>query len=82
MLEELRNKEMRTVGLKQTIKAVQAGKAEQVFLARDVDAYIKNIVEDECERHGLSITYIDTMKELGKACGIDIGAATAAILKE
>ncbi len=81
MLQDLKNQKMRVVGLKQTLKSVQAGEAKQVFLARDVDEYIEDMVTGECQRHGLSIIYIDTMEELGKACGISIGAATAAILK-
>lgn len=82
MLQELKNKDMRVVGLKQTIRSIQTGKAKQVFLAKDVDKYIEDMVTEECHRHGLSIIYIDTMEELGKACGISLGAATAAILKE
>lgn len=82
MLEELRNKKMRTVGFKETTQAIRAGKVEQVFLAKDVDEYISKKVEEICTEYGLSINYIDTMEEIGKACGIGIGAATAAILKE
>lgn len=82
MLEELKNKKRRTVGLKQTTQAIRAGMAEQVFLAEDVDDYIAKKVEEECSKHGLTINYVDTMKEIGEACGINVGAATAAILKE
>ena len=82
MLEELKNQKRRTVGLKQTTQAIRAGMAEQVFLAKDVDEYIGKKVEDEFARHGLTINYVDTMQEIGLACGINVGAATAAILKE
>lgn len=81
MLGELKNTKRRTVGLKQTTQAIRSGMAEQVFLAKDVDEYIRKKVEAECNKHGLTINYIDTMQEIGVACGINVGAATAAILK-
>jgi len=35
-----------------------------------------------CQSRNIAVTYVDSMKELGKACGIEVGAATAAILKQ
>jgi len=81
MLEDLKTASSKTVGTKQTLKAVQAGRAEKVFLARDVDEYVARKIKDTCDTHQVPIVYVDTMKELGKACGIDVGAATAAIIK-
>ena len=40
MLEGLREASNKTVGTKQTLKAVQGGLALKVFLAEDVDDYI------------------------------------------
>ena len=40
MLEDLRKASNRTVGMKQTLKAVERGEAEKVYLAKDVDDYI------------------------------------------
>ncbi|EJY56849.1 ribosomal protein L7Ae/L30e/S12e/Gadd45 [Alicyclobacillus hesperidum URH17-3-68] len=31
---------------------------------------------------GVPIEWVDTMRQLGKACGIEVGAATASILAE
>lgn len=80
MLEDLINASSRIVGMKQTLKAVAEGKVNQVFLAQDVDDYIANKIKEQCQKHHIPIEYVDSMKELGKACGIDVGAATAAIL--
>jgi len=81
-LEELKNASAKTVGMKQTLRAVSAGKAKKVYLATDVDEYISNKVKSECEKHNIPIFYVDSMKELGQVCGIDVGAATAAVLSD
>ena len=39
-MEELKNASARTVGMKQTLRAVSSGKAVKVYLAADVDEYI------------------------------------------
>ena len=33
-----------------------------------------------CKANGVEIIYVDTMAQLGKACGIEVGAASVAIL--
>lgn len=68
------------IGLKQTLKAIQNDKAVKVYLATDSDDYIKKSVMDACAQKNLEIVYVSTMKELGEACGIDIGASTAAVI--
>ncbi|NLI60270.1 MAG: 50S ribosomal protein L7Ae-like protein [Clostridiales bacterium] len=82
MLEDLKYASNKAVGMKQTLKAIQQGSVEQVFLARDIDDYISNKIKDQCQNHGVSIIMVDSMKELGEACSITVGAATAAILKD
>ena len=81
MLEDLSKASNRTVGMKQTLKAIQAGKASKVYLARDVDDFIANKIQEECRTYNVDIIMVDSMELLGKACNIDVGAATAAILK-
>jgi large subunit ribosomal protein L7A len=41
---------------------------------------VRNIIE-EAQNKNIQIVYVDSMKKLGKACGIDVGAATAVIVK-
>ena len=38
-------------------------------------------VEKLAMENSVQIAYVDTMKELGKLCGIDVGAASALILE-
>ncbi len=81
MLEDLSKASNKTIGMKQTLKAVRNGNAAKVFLARDVDDFVANKIEEQCREHNVPIIMVDSMELLGKACGIDVGAATAAILK-
>ena len=76
----LKNSSDLIIGLKQTLKAIQSDRAAKVYLATDADGYIKKSVTDACIQKNLEIIYVNTMKELGEACGINIGASTAAVI--
>ncbi|WCK54686.1 50S ribosomal protein L7ae-like protein [Aneurinibacillus sp. Ricciae_BoGa-3] len=67
------------IGTKQTQRAIEAGRAAEVILARDADAKILSKIVSICKEKGLPIHYVDSMHRLGKACGIDVGAAVVAI---
>ncbi|WP_248929036.1 50S ribosomal protein L7ae-like protein [Paenibacillus hamazuiensis] len=71
-----------SIGTKQATKMVELGKAVEVFVARDADPRITNKVVNLCKKTGVTITYVDSMKQLGKACGIEVGAAIAAVVNE
>lgn len=68
------------IGTKQTVKALKAGQVQEVFVALDADPRITNTIIHAAQEMGTPITNVDSMKNLGKACGIDVGAATVAIL--
>lgn len=72
----------KVVGVKQSIKAINEGKAQVVYLAKDADAELLENVEKVSISNCLQIVYIDTMKELGKLCNIDVKASTAVVLKD
>ncbi|AKN32984.1 ribosomal protein L7Ae-like protein [Clostridium carboxidivorans P7] len=71
----------KVVGVKQTIKAMKAGTVKTVYIAKDADDKFIQPVKLLVEEMSLELVYVDSMKELGKLCGIDVGAATAAVLK-
>ena len=66
------------VGAKQLRKALQGGRAKQVFLARNADPVITEPVQAMCEQLHIDYTWVPSMLDLGKACGIEVGAAAAA----
>ena len=68
----------KVVGLKQTRRAVSAGQAVQVYLACDAESRLTEPLLECCHTAGIPVETEWTMKQLGKACGIDVGAAAAA----
>jgi len=81
-LDHLRQSSLVVTGMKQTVKAVQNGRAQQVYLARDADERVQRPVLEACAKMAVPVSFVDYMADLGKACGIKVGAATAAILLE
>ncbi|HEX7055700.1 MAG TPA: ribosomal L7Ae/L30e/S12e/Gadd45 family protein [Bacilli bacterium] len=70
------------IGTKQTTKAVEHGNAFEVYVASDADPKITFKITQLCKKMGVKVVFVDTMKQLGKACGIEVGAAMAAVVKE
>jgi len=79
-LDDLMQAEKRTVGVKQTEKAVNRGVALKVFVAKDADERVTEKLVELCEEKAVSVVMVETMHELGKACGIHVKAAAAAII--
>ncbi len=70
----------RVVGAKQIRKAMNAGIAKQVFLAKNADPAITEPIAATCEQHNIAYAWVRSTTELGNACGIEVGAAAAAIV--
>ena len=70
------------VGVKQLRKALLSGKAERVLLARDADPAITGPIEALCQLKSVACAWVGSMTGLGRACGIEVGAAAAAVLRE
>lgn len=79
--EKVKQAKSLTIGTKQTKKAIEQGRVEEVFVADDADPQIILSLISLCKERGIAVVHVNSMKELGKACGIEVGAATAAILK-
>ena len=68
------------VGVKQLKKALNKGVAHHVFLAENADPGLTEPIAVLCEDRGIPLTWVSRMSSLGQACGIEVGAAAAAIL--
>jgi len=68
------------VGSKQLRKALSAGRVRYVFLAENADPRLTEPIEQMCIRGRVPYTWVPSMAELGSACGIEVGAAAAAVL--
>lgn len=69
------------VGIKQSTEAVADGRAERVYIAEDADEDVVRPIKTLCADKGVELVYIETKKQLGRACGISVAAACAAALK-
>ena len=68
------------VGAKQLKKAVKAGRAKYVFLAENADPAVTEPLEILCTANHIQITWVPSMTELGRCCGIEVGAAAVAVV--
>ena len=68
------------VGAKQLKKAVKIGRAKYVFLAENADPAVTQPLEELCIANHIQITWVHSMTELGRSCGIEVGAAAAAVV--
>ena len=68
----------KVVGVKQTRRALRDGRAKAVFLAHDADPALTEPLADLAGELNVPVIWTECMKELGKACGIAVGAAVAA----
>lgn len=82
MLSEYKKKGLLVVGAKQTLKALNEDKLSEVFIAQDAEKYVIRGIQEAALNKNATITFVASMKKLGKDCGISVGAATAGILKE
>lgn len=69
------------VGAKQLRKALKAEKVLCAFLAQNADPALTEPIVSLCQQNKISYTWVASMKELGSACGIEVGAASAAVLR-
>ena len=79
MLNEL-EKADKVVGVKQVRRALSGGKAKRLYLAKDADPQLTGPLERRAGEQGVEVRWIDAMRALGKACGIAVGTAAAAIV--
>ena len=81
MLDDLKSHN-KYVGLKQSVRAIEQKKAKKAYIAEDCAPNIYNSVVGKCTLAEVPVEYVGTMNELGKACGIDVGAAVVVLLKD
>ncbi len=80
-LEALKQAEQRTVGVKQTEKAVVRQATAIVYIAKDADERVTARLQELCEEHNVPLDCSETMLNIGRACSINVKAAAAAVLE-
>jgi len=71
----------KAIGIKQTVKAAETGNARTVFIAKDADEKVVGGLRELCLERSIELEYVDSMKQLGRACGIEVGASAVCLLK-
>ena len=67
-------------GTKQTVKALKDRNVKEVLIADDADPRILAKVIETAEDMDVAIVHVDSMRKLGRACGIEVGAAAVALI--
>ena len=78
MAEKRRNKVV--VGAKQIRKGLNAGRISRVYLAKNADPAVTEPLVGLCQHNRVAFIWVKSMADLGQACGIEVGAAAAAIV--
>ena len=81
MMQELSGPN-KVVGSKQVKRALRDGRAVRLFMAVDADPRLLQPLVQEAVNRQVPVSQVPTMKELGLACGIAVGAAVAVLTKE
>jgi large subunit ribosomal protein L7A len=77
--ERIKQSAVVCIGTKQTMRMVEQGEATEVYVAEDADPRITTAVIHLCIKHHVPVVYVESMKQLGKSCGIGVGAAMVGI---
>ncbi|MDI6812577.1 MAG: ribosomal L7Ae/L30e/S12e/Gadd45 family protein [Desulfitobacteriaceae bacterium] len=80
--ESLKHTKNKTIGIKQTQRALEKGIVSKVYVARDAEAQVLKPIIELCRNKQIACIEVGSMTELGKACGIEVGAAVAAVMAE
>ncbi len=80
MLLDRFDKNSVVTGRKQTLRAIQNGKAKAVFIAKDAQEDLRVEIMTACKAAGIDCIEADSMRQLGAAAGIRVGASACAVL--
>ena len=68
-------------GAKQAIRAIRNGRAAEVYIAADAAGMVTEPVREAAREAGAPVRDVPSMRELGRACSLDVGCACAARIK-
>jgi large subunit ribosomal protein L7A len=69
------------IGAKQVLKSMKHGMVLEVVVAENAERRITDKVLKVANDYDVPISFVQSMKKLGEASGIDVGAAAVAIRK-
>ncbi len=78
MLDRIVDKKV--IGIKQCIKLLKNGDGKVLYVAKDVDKKLIAPLIELADEKNIEIKSVETMKELGKLCGIEVKSSAALVL--
>ncbi len=75
------DKTLRIIGYRQVIRALRAGTLVCARIAADADGQLKEELLSALNGAQIPYQFVPSKKELGKQCGINVGAAVAGTVK-
>ncbi len=72
----------KVIGVKQSLKSMKNGLGETLYIAKDANNSLTQPLIEYAHNININIQHVDTMKELGKMCGLQIESAAALKLKD
>ena len=78
---QIKNFDKLRVGVKQASRSLKDHQVATLLIARDAEQHVTRRILELAEIEAVEIVYLQTMKELGRLCQIDVGAAVAVIIK-
>ncbi len=81
-LDLIKDGKKRTVGTRETRKALEKGLLEGIFIAMDAEHRLVKPLIVAAKASGISIYYVETMKKLGAVCEVEVDTAIAGVLKQ
>lgn len=70
----------KVIGIKQCTKLLKDGNGKVLYVARDVDKKLIAPLIELADEKNVEIKLVETMKELGKLCGIEVKSSAALVL--
>ena len=80
-MENLKSAAKKAVGTKAVLRALASKEAARVYVASAIDTFLYQKVTRACAEAAVPVIKVESNKELGKVCGLQIGCAAAAVLK-
>ena len=81
MSEVLKTPSKRVVGTRQILKKFAQDDIRLLFVADNAQEELRRSLLSLAAEHSAQVICVRTMEDLGRLCGIEVGAAAAGVLK-
>ena len=80
-MENLKSAAKKAVGTKAVLRALASKEAARVYVASDIDTFLYQKVTRACADAAVPVRKVESNKELGVVCGVEVATASAAIVR-